>query len=47
MGYNVDEATKYAEEDRLKREGEQQAEETKNTQLMSNKAKAIKTTAEE
>lgn len=49
MGYNVDEAARYAEEDRLKQEAEALANQTGAASQAPgiNKTKAVKTTADE
>ena len=47
MGYHVDEAGKFAEEDRVKRESEEAASGQAAGQVPGGKSKATKTTADE
>ena len=47
MGYNVDEAARYAEEDRLKKEAEAESQGLNSAAAPQGKSKAMKTTAAE
>ena len=47
MGYNVDEAARYAEEDRINKEAEAESQGLNSAATSQGKGKAMKTTTEE